>query len=829
MRRNLGAILLLAGLLTGGSEIPAWANYGGSGAAMRGGVAISGLTPGDLSGDVAPNSPVTVEFAGSIGPSFYQSINLALLQGTRSIDGEMFYNQASRQVMFKPRASLSTGQTYTVQLSWADGSGGTSEKAWSFRVRGGASGVSTTSDKAAVTAPATNLVAGIGAAAGAAVVSGQSLTIVNANMAQGAVSPNTPLEITFSEPLDLSSLRESPIKLLAGKEMVGIDYRLSRDMKTLSLVPRSGLRTGAEYRIALAQGLASTSGSRLSKNTLIPFSVSGSEAASKGGVEVPSNVLEEAPAAPARNSGARIANPFEQNDSGSADAAFNYGNPAPRRSAAYGSGGQDRAGLMPVVAQAPAAAAAPLKIIAMSPRNGDAVSNLSQAVTLAFSGDLRPETLNEFTFRLEDDFGPVPARIRYVPERRQAVLTPVGVLDLQHTYRVVLTKGVTDMSGRAISNALTSSFSTRSPISSPAIPEYAAAPSDDASSNEVVRPSGRAVAAPRRVIPQTRYPAPDPRRESHELNVIDDETSAMQEQGAYPAEVEAAVSESRSAAPVRSVPRHRENLSTFKVTGITPAAGADNVGRGTKIMIQFNEDVHPSTVNSINISIFGDQKRIEGRVSYDAGRRRAIFTPAEPLDAETLYKVRLSDKIKSRNGEPLLARYSWEFTTSSERRPMYHPRATGSAEADAAFSIPLVDRKNAGQSHGLNGAGNSNGNKFGYLSSKHWSFKSVQKIAQKGILPNYPFGTESRVSRYEMAMVVNSALNNLKSLQKMQNKPNLRIGDLVELEQLVVSFNAELRSYGTDPSWLEHFLQEQGVQLDEIKRKVADLDRTQAG
>ncbi|MFZ2957321.1 MAG: Ig-like domain-containing protein [Candidatus Ozemobacteraceae bacterium] len=833
MRRNVGAILLLAGMLTGGSDVPVYAAYGGSAAVARAGISVAGLTPGDLSGDVAPNSPITVEFGGNINAAFYQSINLSLLQGARTIDGDMFYNQASRQVMLKPRAALTSGQTYTVQLSWADGNGGTGEKVWSFRVRGGAPGVSSLREESAIPAPASNLIAGTGSAPGAAVFSGQILTIVNANMAQGAIAPTGPLEITFSEPLDLSSLREAPIKLLSGKEMIGIDYRLSRDMKTLSLVPRTSLRSGGDYRVTLAQGLLGTSGARLPKNTLIPFSVAGANGSGNSGVEVPANVLEEGPAAPAPNASSRLSNPFDQNDSGNADAAFNYGNPAPRRAPVYGNGNSGRGGLSPASAQAPAVNAAPLKVIAMSPRSGEAVSNLNQPVTLAFNGELRPETINEFTFRLEDDFGPVPSKIRYIPERRQAVLTPVGVLDSQRTYRVILTQGVTDTNGRAISTGLSSSFSTRSPVASPAVPDFAGGSSDadPSGSNEGIRQAPRnsaPVQNSRRaaVANPARFNAPDPRRESRELDVIDDESNAMREQGAYPVDEDPGMgAESRPASQQRaSAPRRRENLSTFKVTGISPGAGAENVSRASRIMVQFNEDVHPSTINAISLSVFGQQKRVEGRVSYDSAKRRAVFIPAEPLEAEIQYKVRLSDKVQSRNGEPLTARYSWEFTTSSARRPVYQPRTSGSAEADAAFSIPLADRKNTGSRRISSGSSNSNG--FGYLSPKHWSFKSVQRITQKGILPKNPFVNESRVSRYEMTMVINSALNNLKNLQKLQKKPNLRIGDLVELEQLVMGFRSELRSYGTDTAWLERFLQEQGVRLDEVERKVAGLERS---
>lgn len=826
MNHKAGVILLLAAMLAGAPGTPLLA--ANSMTSRSSGIMVANVSPGDLAADVQTNSPLTIEFGGAVTPAFYPSVSFNLFQGSKNIDGELFFNQNTRQIMFKPKASLTDGQTYTAQVTYQDANGATAEKIWSFRTRGSAGGQRYSSAPApaangvgsdfALPSPAGTLVAGPGAMNSA---SANGLTIVNANMAQGAIQPSNPLEITFSEPLDLGSLREAPVKLLNGRDQIGIDYKLSRDMKTLSLVPRTALRPGANYRITIAQGLAGTAGARLAKNTLIPFSVGGNA----GSVEVPDHVLEEAPpppqpVAPAAGR-ANHANPFDGGSSdGSADAAFTYPSPAPRRMA-------------PVAPMAPAAApvAQPLRIVAMSPRNGDAVTNLSQPVTVAFNGDVRGETLNEFTFRLEDDFGPVPAKIRYISERRQAVLTPVGVLDSNRSYRVVLTQGISDPSGRQLVGGLTATFSTRSPVNSPAMPEfgsgqgtYGAAPSA-APSTMAMKPMTRTRQAP----PAPRIPAPDPRRESAALEVMDDESSQMPDQGGFiPEEEEGAgnapMVESR---PRQAQARSRENLSTLKVTGISPAANAEGVSRESRIMVQFNEDLSASSINPISFSVFGQQKRVEGRVSYDAARRRATFIPTEPLDAEIQYKVLLSDKVKSRSGEPLISRYTWQFTTTAGRVRRYQPRS--SIEADAAFSIPLVDgkgnaRRDAPRSASASSPSTGNSSSFTYLSPKHWAFKSVRHLTSKGVLPEYPFKSGMKVSRYEMAMVINSALNNLKNLQKVQKNTKLRVADLVELEQLAIGFRNELRSCGTDVSWFVRFMDEQGVRLDEVERRVETLD-----
>jgi len=736
--------------------------------------------PADMAADVQSSTPLTVEFGGALSQAFYQTINLNLFRNGQSIDGELFYNPAARQVMFKPKTPLQTGQMYTAQLSFGDGSGGTAEKMWNFRVVGAGNGRSAAAAGGMSDAMQAAGSAGI-AVPNVAAAASVKLAITNANMAGGTLNPQNPLEVSFSEALDITSLKDAPVKLLCNRETVGVDYRLSRDLKTLTLVPRQPLRPGNEYGVAISQTLSGSSGARLPKNTVIPFRVGGSSAAD---YEVPANVLEEAPA----------------------DAAAPVSAPA-RRQGLINSGSFDAPAPDAFVA-APVQDVAPLKLVGMSPQNGSVVTNLSQPITIAFSQDVRPETLNEFTFRVEDEFGPVPAKIQYLSGQKRAMLTPVGVLDANRSYRVIITQGITDLSGRPLHAGFASTFATTSPAAAPAMPEAFAA-------------------APRQTRPPARQAVvKEPVQESRELEVLDDEAGATgaAADGAMEADADWNAPAPRQAAPTARRAAPRETLSTFKVTGILPAANAEQVARNSKIFIHFNEPASTNTVNPINISVFGHQERVEGRVSYDARRNRAIFIPAAPLEAETQYKVLISDKIKSQAGEQLAARYSWQFTTQSERQSrttaIRKPRA---AEADAAFYIPLADGRTvmpAAAAARLSQPATPASTGFVYVPAGHWTFKSLKRVISKGLLPGMPFYDVSKVTRYEFASAVRSALDNLRGMSTSQKKPTLRVGDLVELEQLVIAFRGELRSFGVDVSWFERFLAAQGVSIADVERRV---------
>lgn len=798
MNRGIRAVVLGALLVGAGPTLHASAAFGmqtNAGQAVQ----VVKTVPADMASDVSAATPLTVEFGGALSQAFYQTINLNLFKNGQPIEGELFYNPAARQVMFKPKAGLQPGQMYTAQLSFGDGVSGTAEKMWNFRVTAG--GVRSTGIQPAANPPMqTTMTAAMPTDMGGAAAA--RLLITNANMSGGTINPQNPLEVSFSEALDITSLKDAPVKLMCNREAVGVDYRLSRDLKTLTLVPRQPLKSGNQYGIAISQTLAGSSGARLPKNTVIPFRIGGAGSADID-VVVPDHVLEEAPsdaalpvAAPTRRQG------LVNNAAFDAPAADAYGDISMQ-------------------------AAIPLKLVGMSPQSGAVVTNLSQPITVAFNQEVRPETLNEFTFRVEDDFGPVPAKIQYLSGQKRAVLTPVGVLDANRSYRVIITQGVTDMTGRPLQNSLAATFATTSPAAAPAMPEaFASAPVRRA-------PAAAKQAAPRRAQPVMRETI----QESRELEGFDDEATPAETDSAMEADadwnVPAPRQATRTAAARKAAPR--EALSTFKVTGILPAANAEQVARNAKIVIHFSESAQQSTVNPINISVFGRQERVEGRVSYDGRQKRAVFIPAAPLEADTQYKVLISDKIKSQSGEQLVARYSWQFTTQNERQArkttLARPRA---AEADSAFYIPLADGRApmpqtaAAAAARMNQSAGSAGTGFVYVPANHWVFKSLKRVISKGLLPGMPFYDASKVTRYEFASAVRSALDNLRSMSGQQ-KTKLRVGDLVELEQLIIAFRGELRSFSVDTAWFENFLSSQGVSIADVERRVGLNNGSRAG
>ncbi|NLF96764.1 MAG: Ig-like domain-containing protein [Candidatus Riflebacteria bacterium] len=750
-------------------------------------ISVANHFPTDMAVGVSPETPLTVEFGGAVNQSFYQTVNFNLFKGTEPITGELFYNPSARQVMFKSGQALQPGQTYTAQLSYYDGLGRTSEKVWSFQTAG------TTSSMQPL--PASS------ASSNQPPAQENNLVLTNANMGVGTIRADMPMEISFSEPIDIVSLKSAPIQLFEDNKPVGVDYKLSRDMKTITVSPRTSLKANAAYAITVEKTLAATSGTRLRQKTLIPFKLAGNNDEPR----VERHIIEETPAPVTQEYAPRAAAPVAQAQA------------APTRPMA------------PQMAARPVSE--PVQIVGLAPQNGSRVTNLTQPVTIAFSEEIMPDTLNEFTFRLEDDFGPVPARIHYFQGHKQATLTPVGLLDSNKNYRVVVTQGITDSNGQPIRSGINSMFSTASPVAAPQTPTMSA------QAAPVMRAPAREAAELETFgndFEQDGYNAAEAYNEA-QLNAQRTAQAPQRKMIANNQPRNQAISYTSAQAPADRTVRTRSqaqadtagNLRAFKVTSIYPGANSDNVSRRAKIAVHFSEPADPKTVNNINISIFGNQVRVDGKVTYDRQNNRAIFEPSSPLDPKTDYKVIVSDKIMSRMGEPLAQRFTWEFATVENARQKQYLPSTRTAEADAAFFIPLVDSKikrNPGQN--ISGAQRtmSSSSSFTFVPSKHWSFKSMRHISNKGILNAFPFVYTDSVTRYEFASAINNALSNLKSMQHAPSKPRLRIADMVELEKLVIEFRSELKSYNVNTIWFESFLQQQGVNLQQIEAKVNKLN-----
>ncbi|MDO8278441.1 MAG: Ig-like domain-containing protein, partial [Burkholderiaceae bacterium] len=123
--------------------------------------------------------------------------------------------------------------------------------------------------------------------------------------------------------------------------------------------------------------------------------------------------------------------------------------------------------------------------------------------------------------------------------------------------------------------------------------------------------------------------------------------------------------------PDTTRPRVVITVPATTTPGPTPAVAAN-----TAITAVFTEDMAPATISSASFSITCAAPCVTpaGTVTYVAGNRTAIFTPAAPLAASTNYTVTVNTTATDLAGNalagnqaalPAASNYVWSFTTAA--------------------------------------------------------------------------------------------------------------------------------------------------------------------
>ncbi len=104
---------------------------------------------------------------------------------------------------------------------------------------------------------------------------------------------------------------------------------------------------------------------------------------------------------------------------------------------------------------------------------------------------------------------------------------------------------------------------------------------------------------------------------------------------------------------------------TFAVGQTLPRARSGGVALGTRIRVDFTFPLEPRSldVNSLRLlSEAGDP--VPGELYFPPGDSTLQLSPYEKLEPGSIYEVRLSEKLRSQDGDPLKSARSWRFRTA---------------------------------------------------------------------------------------------------------------------------------------------------------------------
>ena len=107
-----------------------------------------------------------------------------------------------------------------------------------------------------------------------------------------------------------------------------------------------------------------------------------------------------------------------------------------------------------------------------------------------------------------------------------------------------------------------------------------------------------------------------------------------------------------------------------QVARVFPAARSAHILYNTAIWAEFKTDLDPASVNTQNVFLKVDTRRLPITVAWDATRKRITLTPTGLLALLRTHTVEFSGNLKTADGVPLGESWFWQFTTLGIRPPL---------------------------------------------------------------------------------------------------------------------------------------------------------------
>ncbi len=119
------------------------------------------------------------------------------------------------------------------------------------------------------------------------------------------------------------------------------------------------------------------------------------------------------------------------------------------------------------------------------------------------------------------------------------------------------------------------------------------------------------------------------------------------------------------------------------VVSTVPGSGDTGVPVGDPVTATFSEVLDASTVDGSSMSLTDSGgTAVPATVSYDAGAKKAVLTPSDPLAADTEYTAAVTTAMTDTAGNALEAPVSWSFTTAA---------ASDGGGGSGEVTVPVTD------------------------------------------------------------------------------------------------------------------------------------------
>jgi O-glycosyl hydrolase len=320
-------------------------------------------------------------------------------------------------------------------------------------------------------------------------------------------------------------------------------------------------------------------------------------------------------------------------------------------------------------------------VSAVTPGNGSTGLAANTTVTATFSEAMNASTITASTFTLTPQGGAaVSATVSYNATTFTATLTPNAPLAANTTYTAAVTTGAVGATGSALANVNSWTFTTAQgpvPTVSAVMPTngttgVAIASTVTAVFSESMDPS---------TVTNSTFTLTGPGNTAVAGTIAVSTTNVSNDTATFTPSAPLAYNTTYTAlittgvlaaSQVPEVPLAANYTWSFTtappppatVSAVTPASGSTGIPiTGTTVTATFGAAMTASTINPSTFTVTGPSGVIAGAVTYNSTTFTATFTPSVSLTYGATYTATIGTGVTSSLGGPLLAPYTWSFST----------------------------------------------------------------------------------------------------------------------------------------------------------------------
>jgi methionine-rich copper-binding protein CopC len=318
------------------------------------------------------------------------------------------------------------------------------------------------------------------------------------------------------------------------------------------------------------------------------------------------------------------------------------------------------------------------QVVSTVPLDGATGVATTTFITITFSEELNPSTINPDSFRLFKSNIQIAGTAGYNPTNKTASFDPTDDLTLGTLYTAYLSPGIKDTSGNATTAPHMWSFTTTQGAVAPFV--LARSPADNAAGaaintmisaefSEPMDPSSLttstfyldpAAAGSVSYNPASRTATFDPTSDlAPTITYTAFLTAGIKDVGGTPLASQYWIFQT-GAAPDTDPPA---------VSGISPADVATNVLLAANITATFDESMDPVTINGTTFQLLKGGSPVAGTVSYSESTKTATLDPTSLLDVTIVYAAKITTGVKDAGGNNMLLDKVWSFTTEAGTSP----------------------------------------------------------------------------------------------------------------------------------------------------------------